>query len=240
MAKRSGERVSLLRQFPVSHVRVAPFIVNNNPKTMDRSRQSLPATAGRFRMDQAGMLPIGFVSPKCTARPRPHAEEHRSAHEHASRLASLRCDASRSMTVNALAHPHPSRRAHARSNLPNVFGMRAPQDEDEHRVVHCSRFQTAHLVPATYFLRPGFCTFCFAHPNRGVGGAPRDVRVLSGTPVGHAMTRHARRLRGALRPITRDARLSALHRGDFGLPGPRFSHRHLRRIGYSELLAPRS
>jgi hypothetical protein len=39
--------------------------------------------------------------------------------------------------------------------------------------------------------------------------------------VGRAMTRHARRLRGALRPM-RDARLSALHRGGFGLPGPRF------------------
>ena len=62
----------------------------------------------------------------------------------------------------------------------------------------------------------------FTHPDRGVGGAPRNVRVLSGTPVGHAMTRHARRLRGALRPMTRDARLSALHRGGFGLPGPRF------------------
>jgi hypothetical protein len=184
MAKRSGERVSLLRQFPVSHVRVAPFIVNNNPKTMDRSRPSFPATAGRFRMDQAGMLPIGFVSPKCAARPRPHAEEHRSAHEHASCPASLRCDASRSMTVNALAHPH-LRDARTRiRSLPNVFGMRAPQDEDEHRVVHCSRFQTAHLVPATHFLRPGFCTFCFAHPNRGVGGAPRDVRVRARHPWG--------------------------------------------------------
>jgi hypothetical protein len=29
------------------------------------------------------------------------------------------------------------------------------------------------------------------------------------------MTRHVRRLRGALRPMTRDARLSALHRGGF-------------------------
>jgi hypothetical protein len=40
--------------------------------------------------------------------------------------------------------------------------------------------------------------------------------------VGRAVSRHVRRLRGALRPMTRDARLSALHRGDFGLPGPRF------------------
>jgi hypothetical protein len=35
---------------------------------------------------------------------------------------------------------------------------------------------------------------CFTHPERGVGGAPRNVRVLSGTPVGRIMTRYARRL----------------------------------------------
>jgi hypothetical protein len=60
---------------------------------------------------------------------------------------------------------------------------------------------------------------CFAHPNRGVGGAPRDVRVRARHPWGVHMTRHARRLRGALRPMTRDARLSALHRGGFGPRG---------------------
>src|SRR5258708_1760794 len=74
--------------------------------------------------------------------------------------------------------------------------------------------------------RGTFCArglqLCFTHPERGVGGAPRNVRVLSGTPVRRIMTRYARRLRAALRPITRDARLSALHRGGFGLPGPRF------------------
>ena len=83
-------------------------------------------------------------------------------------------------------------------------------------------FQTAHLVPAARFPRPGFRNFASFTPNRGVGGAPRNVRVLGGTPVGRIMTRYARRLRGALRPMTRDARLSALHRGGFGLPGPRF------------------
>src|SRR5947209_4171280 len=72
---------------------------------------------------------------------------------------------------------------------------------------------------------PGVCNFASLTPNRGVGGAPRDVRVLGGTPLGRIMTRYARRLRGALRPMTRDARLSALHRGGFGLPGPRFSPR---------------
>src|SRR5262249_56540489 len=69
------------------------------------------------------------------------------------------------------------------------------------------------------FFAPGVLHLCFAHPERGVGGAPGDVRVLSGTPVGHAITRRARRLRGALRPMTRDARLSALHRGGFGHRG---------------------
>jgi hypothetical protein len=76
-------------------------------------------------------------------------------------------------------------------------------------------------------LRPGFATLASLTPNRGVGGAPRNVRVRArhpwGTPscvkerVNALMTRRARRLRGALRPMTRDARLSALHRG-FALP----------------------
>ena len=39
--------------------------------------------------------------------------------------------------------------------------------------------------------------------------------------------------------MTRDARLSALHRGDFGLPGPRFRLRH-DPDPCSELLAARS
>src|SRR5215469_15971302 len=70
-------------------------------------------------------------------------------------------------------------------SLPNVFGMRAPQDEDEHCVVHSSRFQTAHLVLATRW-RPRLATFASLTRMR-VGGAPRDVRVLGGTPVGRIM-----------------------------------------------------
>src|SRR5260370_36678197 len=46
-------------------------------------------------------------------------------------------------------------------------------------------FQTAHLVPAAH-LRPGFATLASLTPNRGVGRAPRNVRVLGGTPVGPA------------------------------------------------------
>ena len=54
----------------------------------------------------------------------------------------------------------------------------------------------AHTPPRSRgaFFAPGGLQLCFAHPERGVGGAPRDVRVLSGTPVGHAITRRARRL----------------------------------------------
>jgi hypothetical protein len=40
---------------------------------------------------------------------------------------------------------------------------------------------------------PGVCTFASPTPSRGVGGAPRNVRVLSGTPVRRIMTRYARR-----------------------------------------------
>src|SRR5262249_34499618 len=69
-------------------------------------------------------------------------------------------------------------------SLPNAFGVRAPQDEDEHRVVHSSRFQTANLVLATRW-RPRLATFASLTRKR-VGGAPRDVRVLGGTPVRRA------------------------------------------------------
>ena len=80
-------------------------------------------------------------------------------------------------------------------------------------------FQTAQIFSFPRRMSAsGVCNFCFANPNRGVGGAPRDVRVQR-HPFGVHITRHARRLRGALRPMTRDARLSALHRGGFRLRG---------------------
>src|SRR5215469_6878699 len=57
-------------------------------------------------------------------------------------------------------------------SLPNVFGMRAPQDEGQHRVVHSSRFQTAHLVLATR-RRPRLATFVSLTPNEGGRSAER-------------------------------------------------------------------
>src|SRR5262245_15466975 len=54
----------------------------------------------------------------------------------------------------------------------------------------------------------GFCIRASPTPNRGVGGAPRNVRVLGEAPVRHAITRHARRL--ARRLASHDAGRSPL------------------------------
>jgi hypothetical protein len=69
----------------------------------------------------------------------------------------------------------------------------------------------------------GLCLFASLTPHRGVGGAPRDVRVLGGTPVGVHITRHARRL--ARRLASHDAGRSPLGAPPwrFWAPGPRFS-----------------
>src|SRR2546426_7335145 len=57
-----------------------------------------------------------------------------------------------------LLRMRPSRRAHMHSILRHAFSMRAPQDEDEHRLRHSSPCQTAHLAPAPALLRPGFAS----------------------------------------------------------------------------------
>src|SRR5881392_1915198 len=114
--------------------------------------------------------------------------------------------------------------------------LRAPQDEDDHHGETVFTFQTADLVPAARFLRPGFALSLHSPQRRG-GGAPRVVRVLARHPLGLHVTRQARRWRGALRP-SEDARLPALHRGGFWLRCRAFPHRTCVRIGPSELLAP--
>jgi len=158
-------------------------------------------------MEQAGVLPLASFRQNAPCVLAPHAEEHRSGSEHAVSPASLRCDASRSMRAHALARLHPSRRAHARSNLPNVFGMRAPQDEDEHRGLHSSPCQTAHLVPVARF-RARALHLCCAHPETG-WAERRETFGCSGTRWAYHLASKTRV--NAL--MTRDARLSALHRG---------------------------
>src|SRR5258707_1234566 len=65
------------------------------------------------------------------------------------------------------------------------------------------------------FLRPGFCILCFTDPeSRGGRSAEKRSGAQRNTREACTLTRQARRLRGALRPMTRDARLSALHRSN--------------------------
>src|SRR5262245_27911377 len=89
------------------------------------------------------------------------------------------------------------------------------------------------------FLRPGFATSL--HSPRTEGWAERRetfgcVRGTRGRAHNAAYQALARRL------ASHDAGRSPLGAPPwrFWAPGPRFSHRHLRRIGYNELLAPRS
>src|SRR5262249_9686367 len=85
----------------------------------------------------------------------------------------------------------------------------------------------AHTPPRSRgaFSAPGVCTFASLTPTRGVGGAPRNVRVPARHPWGVPSVRHKTRVNALM---TRDARLSALHRGVSPLRsfprkrGPRF------------------
>ena len=80
-------------------------------------------------------------------------------------------------------------------------------------------------------LRPGFVLRDRVHPRRGVDGAPTGALSL----LSRLRDATIRRV-GAARP-DRDARLSALHRGDFR-PGAALPSPALPPEPYSELLAP--
>ena len=130
--------------------------------------------------------------------------------------ADARCDASRSMRAQC-NRSSSSFETRVRSfEFAEALELRAPQDEDEQRGRTVFTFQTAVLVAAARFLRPGFALPLHAPPE-GVGGAPRVVRVLARHPWGLHVTRQARRLARRLASHTGDARLPALHRGGFGL-----------------------
>src|SRR5262249_48686821 len=105
------------------------------------------------------------------------------------------------MRANPIARPHPSRRAHARSTSRKRLRMRAPQDEDSIAFQSSSRCQTAHLVPAAHVCARVLHS-CFTHPEPRGGRSAEKRSGACDAPVGRAVSRHARRLRGALRPMT--------------------------------------
>src|SRR5258708_26139516 len=135
---------------------------------------------------------------------------------------------------------HPAHNSAFHFTIANTHSSFVPPSQTA--IPHCiSPLQTAFLVPAARFAR-GFCFLLRAPGMRG-GGAPRYAPVL-GAPAGRALTRHARRLARRHASLG-DARLSALHRGDFGPGAALFPRRQLplacasasNRIGSSELLA---
>jgi hypothetical protein len=139
-------------------------------------------------------MTIGFISPKCTSISYPGRSAARSGALQTRDRSSLwrsrisdaplrcrsRCVASgtrdgvgrvRSLSRYALAGPIP------------VFSCFSADSESSipgHTHTHTTSF------PRRVFCARGL-QLCFANPNRGVGGAPRDVRVLGGTPVGRIM-----------------------------------------------------
>src|SRR5215472_2732285 len=128
-------------------------------------------------------------------------------------------------------------------SLPNVFDVRAPQDEAFETRARafevCRTSSTCALLRmresiadsqltmsnsrsrSRDALASEVCDFCFAHPGLRVGGAPRNVRVQR-HPLGAHITRHARRL--ARRLASHDAGRSPLGAPPwrFWASGPRF------------------
>jgi hypothetical protein len=132
----------------------------------------------------------------------------------------------------------------------------APQDEAAQRIPSAlaarrrtvrrnpiSRYQTAHTYsfPRRIFA-PGVCIVASLTPKSRGGRSAEKRSGACEAPAGRIMTRYARRLRGALRPMTRDARLSALHRGGFSpgaaLPSPALSSGSVQRAPRSQVVVP--
>ena len=138
-----------------SHVRVAVFIVNNNPETMERSRPH--AKVGSLHdaaVRRGARVPCAAQHEVVRCRPGtaaicggPGSATHRVA------------------DARAASHP-----GHAITS--DAF-------------VALFTFQTAHVYsfPRRVFA-PGVCNFASLTPDRGVGGAPRDVGCCAKHPWG--------------------------------------------------------
>jgi hypothetical protein len=217
------------------HVWVANLIVNNRPETMKLRQRSFRTAAG-WSFARA-CSPLGFVWPKCSL-----GSFRQSAAPLALMLRSVAAEPER----RRFHGPSPLRCVSKhegvpvlilrdartpRSNSRNFFGMRAPQDEDSRArgsSLNRSLYSVFTMSNSPSRSRDAFLRRNFASPtpNRGVGGAPRDVRVLARHPWGLHMTRQARRL--ARRLASHDAGRSPLGAPPwrFWALGPRFRLPH--------------
>jgi hypothetical protein len=141
---------------------------------MDRRRRLFPATAGRFftRVPGAAQHLKGVHARLrglwwCAADHRSPVYPRSALKMCASRQAQL------AWTVPVCGGPGS---AVHRSTLLRAAPRPGHAIPTAGFLIPISRCQTAHLVPAARCCARGL-HLCFAHPNRGVGGAPRDVRV---------------------------------------------------------------
>ena len=105
---------------------------------------------------------------------------------------------------------HPSRRRFA-----------PPQGEADFQFSRCQTAQSSSFPRRV--VAPGWCPCDRVHPRMEEWAERRQAHYFI---CRVSETRRIRTQRGAARPMTRDARLSALHRGDFwpgaALPSPAF------------------
>jgi len=239
------------------HVRVARFPVKNRPVTGTPGRRSFRTAVGwcvsRGAWLRLAKMIVGFVWPKSQlgsfgqnagdrhwgTRERTWSPFVSRAQRSASRRRVVRC---RPGTVPVRGGPgsamHRFAAARAASHPGHAISC----------ICHSYSCQTAHLVPAARFLRPGFTSLLRSPPSRGGRSAERRSGACE-APV--QACHDAARQALARRLASHDAGRSPLGAPPwrFWAPGPRFfSHRtpasaHASasiRIPLSELLAARS
>jgi hypothetical protein len=241
---RSADRAPTAR-----HVEVAAFIVNNNPETMQRCRRSFPTAGGWYFARRAVAHECRIAALSCPGRSAARSGALQTPISGlpeigdemcASRVNPTCVDRSslwRSRISGAIA-----RRRRASTRLWPHFVMRCTASgtrESVGRVRSLIHFSNSPSRSRGAFAS-GFCIRASLTPNRGGGrsaerrsGAQRNTRGACHNAACQAL---ARRL------ASHDAGRSPLGAPPwrFWAPGPRFPPRHLRRIGYSELLAARS
>ena len=99
--------------------------------------------------------------------------------------------------------------------------MRDPQDEDSIAFQSSSRCQTAHLVPAARFPRPGFCILASLTPNEG-WAVRRDVVEMQLTLAGpYPNVGEPQSMRPAAGFLDSDTPLESVRRRRFNPPTAR-------------------